>query len=69
MVVLSSYCPDGEKMIGMFGMGDKNAKWKTIGEIDLNETEPTEAKWDKIPIEQSSRKRMSVEEFVEDIRK
>lgn len=56
MLVLSSYCGDdfegNPKMIGMFGMGDKNATWKIIGSIDLNGLEPTVEGWDKIPIEQ-----------------
>lgn len=52
MVVLSSYCKDGDKMIGMFGKGDKNAQWKIIGEINLDGVEPTEKEWDMLPIEQ-----------------
>ena len=40
MYVLSSYCDDGEKMIGMFGMGDEGAEWKQIREVDLDGPEP-----------------------------
>jgi len=40
MVVLSSYCENGAKMIGMFGMGDSAAEWKPIGVVDLNGEEP-----------------------------
>jgi hypothetical protein len=36
MLILSSYCEDGQKMIGMFGCGDPKATWKAIGEIDLD---------------------------------
>ena len=45
MYVLSSYCEDGEKMIGAFGMGDPNATWKCVTEVDLEGEEPD---WDKI---------------------
>lgn len=45
MYVLSSYCEDGEKMIGMFGMGDENATWKLLAEVDLDGNEPD---WDKL---------------------
>lgn len=48
MYVLSSYCEDGEKMIGMFGMGDEGAEWKLIGEVDLDGPEPD---WDKMGAE------------------
>ena len=40
MTVLSSYCPDGEKMIGMFGMGDEQATWHSMAVVDLNREEP-----------------------------
>lgn len=40
MLVLSSYCPDGAKMIGMFGCGDPNAKWYEVGNVDLRGHEP-----------------------------
>lgn len=52
MYVLSSYVK-GKKMIGMFGCGDPDAEWKTIGKINLNGTEPTEEGWGKRPIKQS----------------
>ena len=44
-MVLSSCCADGDKMIGMFGMGDPKAVWKEIGRVPLNEPEPD---WDRI---------------------
>jgi len=52
MIVLSSYVDseDAPKMVGMFGMGDPKAKWKVIGDIDLNEKAP--ANWEVIPIVQ-----------------
>lgn len=40
MVILSSYCEDGAKMVGMFGCGDPKAKWKVIGIVDLDGNEP-----------------------------
>lgn len=40
MYVLSSVCEDGTKMIGAFGMGDPNASWKIVGEVDLTGKEP-----------------------------
>ena len=45
MIILSSYCKDGRKMIGAFGCGDPNAIWKSIAEIDLDGKEPD---WEKI---------------------
>ena len=36
MLVLSSYCDDGRKMVGFFGFGDPNANWQQIGEVDLD---------------------------------
>ena len=45
LVVLSSFCADGDKMIGMFGMGDPKAVWKEIGRIPLEGPEPD---WDRI---------------------
>jgi len=53
MVVLSSYCEDGKKMIGMFGCGDPKAEWKVIGEVNLDGTEPTEEGWGEVPIQQA----------------
>lgn len=54
MFVLSSYSEmsngDIAKSIGMFGMGDKKAKWMVIGEIDLDGIEPGEEQWKHIPI-------------------
>jgi len=44
MLILSSYCEDGHKMIGAFGMGDPNATWKVIGEVDLKGKAP---RWDR----------------------
>ena len=40
MVVLSSYNEDGKKMIGMFGMGNPDARWCVKAIIDLDGTEP-----------------------------
>jgi len=45
MVVLSSYNEDGAKMIGMFGMGNPNAKWRVKAIIDLDGPEPN---WQEI---------------------
>ena len=53
MVVLSSYCANGAKMIGMFGCGDPNAEWKVIGEIKLDGKEPN---WEAVPIVQVAKK-------------
>jgi len=40
MAILSSYCRDGHKMIGMFGMGDPEAAWRLVATIDLDGEEP-----------------------------
>ena len=40
MVILGSYMADGMKMVGMFGVGDDNAAWAVIAEVDLNGPEP-----------------------------
>lgn len=47
MTILSSYTDIGsdegvkdQKMIGFFGMGDKNAEWRPIATIDLDGPEP-----------------------------
>ncbi|KKN86984.1 hypothetical protein LCGC14_0262530 [marine sediment metagenome] len=40
MIVLSSYNEDGHKMIGMFGMGNENARWRIVTQIDLLGEEP-----------------------------
>ena len=45
MIVLGSYNEDGGKMIGMFGMGNPDAKWRIKAVIDLNGPEPN---WEKI---------------------
>ncbi len=45
MYILSSYCQDGGKMIGMFGMGDDDATWRIIATVDLKGDEPD---WKKI---------------------
>ena len=45
LVVLASFCEDGGKMIGMFGMGDPKAVWKEIGRVPLDGPEPD---WDRI---------------------
>ena len=45
LVVLSSFCADGDKMIGMFGSGDPKAVWKEIGRVPLDGPEPD---WERI---------------------
>lgn len=40
MLVLSSYFASGEKMIGMFGMGDPKAQWRIAAVVDLQGPEP-----------------------------
>jgi hypothetical protein len=40
MYVLSSYCRNGKKMIGFFGFGDKEALWKPVAVVKLDEAEP-----------------------------
>ena len=45
MLICSSYCESGGKMIGMFGSGDDDATWITIESVDFNGSEPV---WDKV---------------------
>lgn len=45
MHILSSYCADGAKMIGWFGMGDSKAAWRIVRTIELDSEEPD---WDMI---------------------
>jgi hypothetical protein len=45
LYVLSSYTKDGDKMIGMCGMGDEDAAWKLLAEVDLDGEEPD---WEKL---------------------
>ena len=45
LVIFSSYHPDGDKMIGMFGMGDPGSVWKEIARIPLDGPEPD---WENI---------------------
>ena len=45
MYVLSSVNEDGSKMIGMFGSGNPNGKWKPVACIDLDGEEPD---WDDV---------------------
>lgn len=40
MTILSSYNGDGNKMIGMFGMGNPEAKWRVLAVVDMDGTEP-----------------------------
>ena len=40
MLVLSSYRPSGQKMIGFFGQGDPQAVWAPVAVIGLQEAEP-----------------------------
>lgn len=45
MAILSSYCRDGRKMIGMFGMGDPEAVWRPIAIVSLDGPEPD---WERL---------------------
>jgi hypothetical protein len=45
MLILCSFTPTGNKMIGMFGFGDPDATWKTIAKTDLSKKEPN---WRKL---------------------
>lgn len=46
MKILSSFCAEGEKMIGMFGMGDPKAIWQEIEIVNLaGDIEPD---WEKL---------------------
>jgi hypothetical protein len=47
LAVLSSYCENGQKMVGAFGGGDPNAEWKPIAIIDLNGPEPDWARLER----------------------
>jgi hypothetical protein len=47
MTVLSSYCDDGRKMVGMFGMGDPGASWHTLTVVNLNRPAPDWAHLDE----------------------
>lgn len=40
MRVLSSYCQNGDKMIGMFGMGDPDSIWRQVAAVPLGGMEP-----------------------------
>jgi hypothetical protein len=40
MTVLSSYSNDGSKMIGMFGMGDPDAHWRILAQVELDGPDP-----------------------------
>jgi hypothetical protein len=54
MVVLSSYCDDGTKMIGMFGTGDPKAAWRRIAVVDLDGPEPDWKEIDRLAGEDDS---------------
>jgi hypothetical protein len=43
--ILSSYTPDGDKMIGAFGSGHPDATWHDIAFVDFAEPEPA---WDSL---------------------
>lgn len=45
MLVLSSYRPQGDKMIGFFGCGDPQAVWATVAVVGLRDEEPD---WERI---------------------
>lgn len=49
MAIMSSYHPGPEnaKMIGMFGMGDPDARWQPLAIVELDGIEPD---WEKIDI-------------------
>ena len=40
MLILSSYRPSGQKMIGFFGQGDPDSIWATVGVVALSGAEP-----------------------------
>ncbi|MDP2949037.1 MAG: hypothetical protein Q8P22_05825 [Chloroflexota bacterium] len=40
MHVLGSFCQDGRKMIGMFGMGDPDSKWGLAATVQLDGPDP-----------------------------
>jgi len=53
MQVWSSYCKDGEKMVGAFGMGDPGGEWKCMAVVSLVAEPPDWEKldnraWDKV---------------------
>ena len=60
MLVLGSYCADGEKMIGMFGAGDHAAGWRIIAEIDLDGSAPDWKALDGAPPVPNDEKSVSV---------
>lgn len=62
MLILSSYCEDGSKMIGMFGCGDPKAEWKVIGELKLNGAAPKN--WETYPLINAPSKSKKVVEKV-----
>jgi hypothetical protein len=45
LLVLSSFTPHGDKMIGMFGCGDPDASWRLVTVLDLEGAEPD---WEQI---------------------
>jgi hypothetical protein len=47
LVILSSYCEDGEKMVGMFGQGDLDAVWVEAARVPLFGPEPDWKQLDK----------------------
>ena len=44
MQILSSYCENGNKMVGAFGFGDPEGTWKLIASVDLDADMPD---WNK----------------------
>jgi len=62
MMILSSYCDDGAKMIGFFGQGDPDAKWYVIGELNLNGKAPKN--WEARPLANAPSKSKKVVEKV-----
>ena len=45
MLILCSYIASGQKMVGMFGMGDPQAQWRVLAEVLLQDVEPD---WDRL---------------------
>jgi len=52
MLILSSYCENGDKMIGMFGSGDEGATWRVIETVDLSGEEPD---WEELEGDEDER--------------
>lgn len=60
MLILSSYIASGDKMVGMFGLGDPQAQWRVLAEVLLQDQEPDWEQldaqaWDAITAVEASR--------------